>query len=570
MTECRALTIMTRPNERYEQEMASNSNEADVVVVGGGVAGLSTAVNAAHLGLSVILVEKGAACGGTSRKASAGMLIPNNYYQREHGIPDPKQDFIRFLARVGRPLLYNPDAEFYGLPEWEFDLIETYYDNAAKAIEHLDAIGALRTIPQPAWSSYNEVAEDASPFARGIWPRREDGSVGNGADFVDDMVAAAQRLGVVVRTRQRVADVLLDAEDRVVGVIAEGADGARERFRARKGVVFATGGFTHNAELTRQYLNGMYIGGCTALTSEGDFVPLAQALGIPLINMHAAFGAPVVLEQSLARDPDLVSSFTTPGDSILTVNKYGDRVGNEKATYNDRTTQHFRWEPVKAEYPNFLVFPVWDQRNTDLYHRVIRPGMESAGNFIPAADGDWRYVVKADTLEELADGLRARLAAVADATGGIELADDFVEHLRASIERYNGFARDGFDADFRRGGMAIEHHMHGPQAPDNQSENKTMFPLAEQGPYYATILVPGAIDAKGGPRVNRRLQVLGSRGKPVPGLYGLGNCVASASGQAYWSGGSTFGPYIAFGYVAAHSLAEEPDHGEPVRSILED
>jgi 3-oxosteroid 1-dehydrogenase len=56
----------------------------------------------------------------------------------------------------------------------------------------------------------------------------------------------------------------------------------------------------------------------------------------------------------------------------------------------------------------------------------------------------------------------------------------------------------------------------------------------------------------------------------VPGLYGVGNCVASASGQAYWSGGSTFGPYIAFGYVAARSLAAEDDHGEAVRSVLAD
>jgi 3-oxosteroid 1-dehydrogenase len=58
--------------------------------------------------------------------------------------------------------------------------------------------------------------------------------------------------------------------------------------------------------------------------------------------------------------------------------------------------------------------------------------------------------------------------------------------------------------------------------------------------------------------VNARLQMLDGTGRPIPGLYGVGNCVASASGQAYWSGGGTFGPYMAFGYVASRSIAEEP------------
>ena len=66
------------------------------------------------------------------------------------------------------------------------------------------------------------------------------------------------------------------------------------------------------------------------------------------------------------------------------------------------------------------------------------------------------------------------------------------------------------------------------------------------------------IDTKGGPKVNGRLQVLDGDDRPIPGLYGVGNCVASASGQAYWSGGATFGPYLAFGYAAARSIVQEP------------
>ena len=142
----------------------------------------------------------------------------------------------------------------------------------------------------------------------------------------------------------------------------------------------------------------------------------------------------------------------------------------------------------------------------------------------------------------------------------MRLADGFLATLSATIERFNSFARSGVDEDFHRGESAIELFMHGERAGDSELPNPTMFPLAEHGPYYATILAPGAIDTKGGPKVNERMQILDGAEIPVPGLYGVGNCVASPSGQAYWSGGSTWGPYITFGYVAARSIA-----GEPVR-----
>jgi hypothetical protein len=41
-------------------------------------------------------------------------------------------------------------------------------------------------------------------------------------------------------------------------------------------------------------------------------------------------------------------------------------------------------------------------------------------------------------------------------------------------------------------------------------------------------------------------------------LYGVGNCVASASGGAYWAGGATLGPIIAFAYRAANKASAEP------------
>ena len=86
-----------------------------------------------------------------------------------------------------------------------------------------------------------------------------------------------------------------------------------------------------------------------------------------------------------------------------------------------------------------------------------------------------------------------------------------------------------------------------------------MAPLADEGPYYSVILAPGTLDTKGGPRTDRHGRVLAGSGTPIPGLYAVGNCAASPSGQAYWGGGATLGPIITFSSLAGkHAATSEP------------
>jgi hypothetical protein len=42
--------------------------------------------------------------------------------------------------------------------------------------------------------------------------------------------------------------------------------------------------------------------------------------------------------------------------------------------------------------------------------------------------------------------------------------------------------------------------------------------------------------------------------RPIRGLHGVGNCVASPTGRAYWAGGGTLGPIFAFAYLAADAV----------------
>jgi succinate dehydrogenase/fumarate reductase flavoprotein subunit len=85
-----------------------------------------------------------------------------------------------------------------------------------------------------------------------------------------------------------------------------------------------------------------------------------------------------------------------------------------------------------------------------------------------------------------------------------------------------------------------------------------MYPFAASGPYHAILIGGGTLDTKGGPKINAKSQVIDTREKPIPGLYGAGNCIASPAAQAYWSAGGTLGPAITFGYIAGLNASLEP------------
>jgi len=89
-------------------------------------------------------------------------------------------------------------------------------------------------------------------------------------------------------------------------------------------------------------------------------------------------------------------------------------------------------------------------------------------------------------------------------------------------------------------------------------KNPTLWTISGSGPYYAVLVIGGTLDTKGGPRANPNGQVLDDLGQPIPGLYALGNCSASVSAVAYWSGGATIGPIMAFAYRAANRAHQEP------------
>jgi predicted oxidoreductase len=78
--------------------------------------------------------------------------------------------------------------------------------------------------------------------------------------------------------------------------------------------------------------------------------------------------------------------------------------------------------------------------------------------------------------------------------------------------------------------------------------------LDTSGRLYAAVLALGTLDTKGGPRTTPHREVLRPDGTTISGLYAVGNCAASATGQGYPGAGATLGPIVTEGYLAAKQV----------------
>jgi len=327
--------------------------EADVVVVGGGGGGLPAALFARWQGDEVILLEKAPELGGTARKAAFWYWVPNNEQMRAAGTEDREEDFLRYVARLARPNLYDPDSPTFGLSEWEHSLCRAIYESASPAAELLAERGALPYRHCAAVPDYwAELPEDKAPTGRVLVPEGARDTMSDGGEVgVRTMTEAARRDGVDIRTGHRVQRLVV-SDGAVVGVEASVPGAGTLRVRARKAVIFASGGFTHDLEMRRAFLSQPVYGGCGAITNEGDFVRIATPVGAQLRNMNYAWMCPVPLEAAVQQRPDLIGMFSVAGDSMIFVDRNGKRVVNEKLPYNELSQMFFTWDPVAGEYPD--------------------------------------------------------------------------------------------------------------------------------------------------------------------------------------------------------------------------
>ncbi|MEU9187499.1 3-oxosteroid 1-dehydrogenase [Streptomyces sp. NPDC048484] len=541
----------------------------DVVVIGSGAAGMTAALTAAKRGLSCVVVEKAATFGGSAARSGAGVWIPNNPVILAAGVPDTPAKAAAYLAAV-----VGPDVSA--------DRRQAFLGQGPAMISFVMANSPLRFRFMEGYSDYYPELPGGLPGGRSIEPAQLDGNILGAelarlnppyltvpsgmvvfsADYKWLALSAVSAKGIAVATEclargtraallgqkpltmgQSLAaglragllaaqvpvwlntpltELYLEGGTAAGAVVAK--DGTPGLIRARYGVIVGSGGFEHNAAMREQYQRQPIGTEWTVGAKEntGDGIRAGQRAGAALDLMDDAWWGPAI---PLPGQPYFcLAERTLPGG--LLVNAAGARFVNEAGPYSD--VVHTMYDK-NASAPHIPAWLIVDQNYRNRYlFKDVAPTFT-----FPEAWYTSGAAHKAWTLDALAQGIGVPAAA-----------------LRTTVNRFNGLAQSGTDTDFHRGDSVYDHYYTDPAI----LPNSCLAPLW-LAPFYAFRIVPGDLGTKGGLRTDARARVLRPDGSAIPRLYAAGNASAAVMGHSYAGAGSTIGPAMTFGYIAARDIA---------------
>ena len=362
----------------------------DVVVVGGGGAGMTAAITIAESGKSVIIIEKSDILGGNTSRASSGMNACETHYEAEQGVEDSVELFIEDTMKSGKEI-NDPD------------LVRTLAENTSAAIDWLDEENAPLSGPLGTMGGLSAKRTHRPTDAEGNVT-----SVGN--YLVSALGVRLDELGVEIITGTAVDKVIME-DGKACGVTGVGTYGENVTVHAGA-VVIATGGFGGNMDRIvelRPDLEG-YISTNVA-TATGDAIDFLGEIGADFVDLEQIQLHPTVIPT----DGALVGE-ALRGDGAILVNREGVRFTNETGTR----------DAVSAAEVAQTGGNVWLIANQEMYEgSAVIKKLDKSG-----------YLVTGETLEELAAAMEFDQAAT--------------EALLETVETWSGYVASGVDADFSR------------------------------------------------------------------------------------------------------------------------
>ncbi|GAA1958679.1 FAD-dependent oxidoreductase [Amycolatopsis minnesotensis] len=469
----------------------STGEEFDVVVIGGGGAGLAAAVSAAERGASVLLFEAEKELGGSTRLSAGMFTAAGTSVQTGLGIDDTPEKFFQ---------------HYMDLNQWQLKpgLVRAFCEEAGPALEWLIGLGA----EIPAKVSHNAHSPGLTRAGvEDVWRGHVPKDQGYGLVQVLDKARRKAGVEAVVNTR---VDRLLVENGRITGVVADGID------VPARAVVVASGGFAQDPALrARHYPDADAAGGAlfvvAAPGSRGDHFGFGEQVGAAITGDGWGLLLPTAYFQRLHH---WQSGF--PPVSRVMVNGRGRRFMNEDASY-----------AVSSGIIDAQGGPVWTV--FDEQARLSLPaGYAHWDAAHVLAEAEAGRTVRADSVEELA----GKLGVPADA-------------LRATIDRWNTqLPEGGDDPDFLRHHSLIA-----------KGRTESVEPIGKPPFYAAHTLPAELVCTHAGLEIDGGAAVLDARGGRVPGLYAAGEAGAGVLGPRYVGGGNAVANAITMGRVAGRAAA---------------
>lgn len=561
--------------------MLNQHKQVDLLVLGAGAAGMTTALVAASEGCEVIVAEKTGKVGGTASTSAGTIWIPGNAQSVAAGHTDTTAAAASYLDA----LIGAPDSD---------GLRQAFLDTGIEAIEYLRKKTEVQFFPSGMHPDYRSLG-GAATTGRTLAPVTFDGRL-LGEDFErvrppisEFMVLGGMMAGkadipkllgrfdsaanfmyagklfwryLLDRTRysrgtrvvmgnalvarlfyslkkanvpivfNATATELIREDGRIKGARLRCPDGLLT-VTARSGVVLATGGFGRNDAMRRELMprpTPPYTLAAEGNTGDGIQMGMHYGGEVPATTGAAGFWTPVSLttrsDGSKGVYPHLSLDRAKPG--LIAVNSAGQRFVNEADSYHDFVAGMYRSHETVPSIPAYLICESEFVRRYGLGN--IHPATTDLRQY--ERDG---YLVVADSIEALATKL------------GLPPSK-----LVATVARYNDLARAGRDTDFYKGESELNRFNGDPL----QKPNPCLREIGK-GPYVAVEVWPAEIGTSSGLRTDADGRVLDSARNPIAGLYACGNDMASVMAGTYPGPGTTLGPALVFGYrVALHAARE--------------
>jgi 3-oxo-5alpha-steroid 4-dehydrogenase len=267
--------------------------DTDVVVVGFGAAGATSALEAARGGARVTLLEVASGNGGASALSGGEIYMGGNGgtpIQRAFGFEDSTEDMYQYLLMSTGP---NADAAKVRL--YADGSLEHFHWLTAQGIEYKTSYIPERCIEPYTddcliWSGSEEAwpyAQSARPAPRGHVAKFV--GLGAGRYIMDVLSRRVTEAGVEVRYNARALALVADQNREVHGLVSR-IDGEIRYLRARRGVVLCTGGFIMNRDMLRNHAPRLLrCSNPIGTVDDGSGIRLGMSVGGSAINMAEGF-----------------------------------------------------------------------------------------------------------------------------------------------------------------------------------------------------------------------------------------------------------------------------------------